>query len=263
MSQSPTREVPADLAEPDLLLHPSYKKLSDKPRSPAARLVGKRRDPTDPEYPGPGEYDPSPRADNRGPRMVSSKTLRLKDADVLDVPYYTPRIPPGRGAKIMDSRSEGSRAKRIHYPGPGAYAMPDTWKARKTSNQCTFGAHHKKLGTFSVPGPGAYETIDGPQGGGGRSARSIYSSTGGNATRSVTARQPTEPRLGSSARSGIPGPGAYDLGSTFGPKYGQCLPSIKGRLAHPMDDRNAAHECARTSSPRNTARKMRAAPRGF
>ena len=241
----------------DILNHP-YKLLSSVPRSPRANLIGRTKEPRNDDRPGPGDYDADRPRSNVGPRWVSSETLRMKEKEVLDVPYYIPVLPEPpssarsrgtmKGFSILEKHKEPS--PRNAPPGPGQYSIPGLFHSVRdpSSKRCTFGAPHKPLDPFPVPGPGAYDHDGTPR-------KKPDRIRGGKAP--MVAKKLREPSYYA------PGPGAYNLGSTFDAKHGACFPTIKGRLAHPMDDRNAAHECAKTSSPRNGARRMKARPHGF
>jgi hypothetical protein len=234
----------------DDILHLPYTLLSTKPASPRACLLGRNKEPHDPNLPGPGEYDPNPevsRPSTHSVKMSSLRTTRLRDKEVLDVPYYDPGpLPSGRSTKIS---GPGKEPRRPTVPGPGQYVVPTTFRPAPEAKACTFGVPHKPAKPPLIPGPGAYE-------------HEMHASTARSPRHRKGSTAPAIPRkLRPIPTVGAPGPGQYHLGSTFDKPWGACFPTIKGRLAHPMDDRNAAHECAKTSTPRDVNRKMKATPR--
>lgn len=282
------------VTDEDALLSPPYKLLSTNPSAPRTVLLSRTKDSSDINrrfVPGPGTYDPNPSPtwrSNGSPRMVKSTTLSLKEA-VPPPPMYD--LPPAafpvvaaieaerKGRPVVGvkkgfslySRGKESTAK-LDTPAPGTYDVPGAFpparprppppkpkgqkhevKTPRTYRSghigCTFGAPLQKERANMNPGPGAYE--QGPV--------VLPSPLGVAIKRGVAAGASVKGKPRPLLERRAPGPGEYDIPSTFGAKG--AGPTLKGRLPHPMEDSNAAHEAAKTSSFRSSDRKMKGAPR--
>lgn len=286
-----TDRVGLPAARDEAILRPQYRLLSTVPAAPAAGIQSRREPLGRGPMPGPGAYSPSLSWTAPGAtKMYSHRTVRAVDNRHEPAPYYNPEAPKGghagnAGFSLSFRWRETEATRAAALPGPGAYDVASAFDARgrsgtprsqlrplpappKTTNaadadaaaaaavaqplpRCTFGVPHVKLRpVVEVPGPGAYDVT------GGATPRSPTAVATHRAPRLArTPRAPPE-------KAPPPGPGSYSLPGAFDVPHGACRVTIKGRLPHPMDDPNAAYECAKTSHPRSTFRRMRAVPRG-
>ena len=259
---SPSRAEPgaATIASPPLdilddVLHPTYVKLSTMPMAPRPVMGSPRRE-MRPNLivPGPGAYFQERTWSQcvGGPKMIPATSGNPKrEARRLDVPYYDLSSALAAGPKVTMSPRLPSTARR-DVPGPGEYDVSvmflaqqlDKKKAALPLTHCSFGAPHRPKKPNAFPGPGAYDTVNTPS-----------DARGSPRGATLASRVPLP------APFPCPGPGAYDARSCFEPQTGRLPITLKGRLAHPLDDHLAGHECARTGNFHDPSKKMRAAPR--
>ena len=234
----------------DDVLRPSYRHLSTVPTAPTAPITPRREESPRRHNPntGPGRYFKElPWGTDRAP-TIKAASPRAPVRPPPDVPFYDVKLPTTVRSAGFGFRGKDITADKQFSPGPvydyanDTIAKNQSLRATENHRRCTFGLSHKAHKEMDVPGPGAYGADVGSTFKGGRGAL-------------LASRVPLP------APKESPGPGHYERPSAFTPRQGACLVTLKGRLPHPMDDTQAAHEAAKTSCPRIGVRKMRAAPR--
>eukprot|EP00744_Colponema_vietnamica_P010208 GILI01014455.1.p1 GENE.GILI01014455.1~~GILI01014455.1.p1 ORF type:complete len:343 (+),score=61.64 GILI01014455.1:139-1167(+) len=162
-------------------------------------------------------------------------------------------------------------------PGPGSYEpLPSAFSPKKTKERCVFGLRPKvQSDTRSlVPGPGTYElaATDGVAtlGASATSPRGLLATSNGTSARNNNGN----PSFGHSTSRSTTMAGkwsdptpptsphalTYKVPALFDRPMEGHVASIKGRLAHPMHDKNVAHECAKTDHPHDYTKRMKMRP---
>jgi hypothetical protein len=141
----------------------------------------------------------------------------------------------------------------LSSPGPGVYSPGNFTiaenvdrRSKVSAADCTFGISRQPLKPIDGPGPASYapplETEPGAKG-----------------------KHMPGPLLYGRVKPPMPyatpGPGEYKITSFVDDTQGRIMPTMKGRLPHPMDSKLVDFESAKTSCPRLPNRTLRARPR--
>lgn len=160
-------------------------------------------------------------------------------------------------------------------PGPGSYEpLPSAFSPKKVKERCVFGLRPKVQSDTRaiVPGPGTYEvaaadgvatmgaTVSSPRslassnntGRGGGGNPSYGHSTSRSTTMAGKWSDPTPPTS--------PHALTYKVPALFDRPMEGHVATIKGRLPHPMNDKNVAHEAAKTDKPHDHTKRMKKRP---
>lgn len=181
--------------------------------------------------------------------------------------YYYSIAGKNGGAKVfsMSSKHDSgltlSNKHRAALPGPGAYenSYVSQFSPRKTrGGPCLFGMRTKPLKSprEAFPGPGTYEV--------GTETPTDRLGMNGNSYRTTTLSgkwsDPTPPKSPNALTYRVPtGPFDFETPQLF--SSGRKVLSMKGKLTHPMDSKDMAHEAAKTDHPHDPTKRMKIKPR--
>lgn len=225
---------------------------------------------------GPGEYDVRMSWERSTIRMAGAPSAFRSTAMVAEgasVDTYAPRIkaPPKDAIDLSSSQLVGSgrtqkgtvvkgyslsprleRSPRNLSPGPGSYEAPSTIRGGSpVKGKCTFGGR----GPTPRAAPQNSEESLPPV---SPRLRALKALEEANVAKQRSAGKGCT--MGSKWKDApVPvGPNdtSYNIISQFdGPPKGVTM---KGRLKHPMEDRLAVHDCAKTSVPHNPNLRLKA-----
>ena len=273
---------PDDFSE-DYTLSPRYRLLSPCHRAPEAVIIGRGNIDALAEKDaawrkGPGEYDVRPSWDKHTIKMAPSpsafrSTALVPEGASVDTYAPRPKVPPKDVIDLSASQLIGSgrsqkggvvkgyslsprleRSPRNSSPGPGSYEFNSTFGSRSppTKGKCTFGGRRPSpRATPSASDSGDLPPVS-PR------LRALRILEEANVARqrsagkgfSMGAKWKDAPTPVGPNASSYRIPGIFD-----GPPKGVTM---KGRLKHPMDDRLASHDCAKTSAPHDPDRRLKA-----
>ena len=266
----------------DQTLSPRYRLLSPCRRAPEAVLIGRgnidKLAEKDASWrKGPGEYDVRMSWDRSTIRMAGAPSAFRSTALVAEgasVDTYAPRVkvPPKDVIDLSSSQLVGSgraqkgtvvkgyslsprldRSPRNLSPGPGSYETPSTFRGRSPiKGRCTFGVRAPSpRAELNTPSEDSLPPVS-PR------LRALKALEEANVAKQRSAGKGCT--MGAKWKDApVPvGPNATSykiIGQFDGPPKGVTM---KGRLKHPMEDRLAGHDCAKTSVPHNPNLRLKA-----